>query len=94
MSLYNNDELEYINEVINLLEVNKFLPPKLLERAKNRVQINNLKRLIDAEKNIETREQMQIKLKECLDKEIKYQKTFSKFNKDKFLVRLLRKLGG
>ena len=91
MSLY-NDELEYINEVINLLEVNKFLPPKLLERAKNRVQINNLKRLIDVEKNIETREQMQIKLKECLDKEIKYQKIFSKLNKEKFIMKLFNKL--
>ena len=87
-----NEELEYINEIVNLLEVNNFLPPKLLERAKNRVQLNQLKRMIDTEKNIEVKEQLQTKQKECLDKEIKYQKIFSKFNSNKFLLRLIRKL--
>jgi len=91
MSHY-NEELEFVNEVINLLEVNNFLPPNLLERAKNRVQINQFKRLIDTEKNIEVKEQMQLKLKECLDKEIKFQKAFSKFNRNKFLMRLIRKI--
>jgi DNA polymerase III delta prime subunit len=91
MSHYNED-LEYINEIVNLLEVNNFLPPKLTERARNRCQINRFKRLIDTENNTEVREQIQIKLKECLDKEIKYQKIFSKFNKTKFIMRLIRKL--
>jgi len=89
-----DEELEYINEVFNLLDVNNFLPPKLLERAKNRVNINKLKHLVESEKNIEVKEQLQVKLNEHLDKEIKYQKFFSKFNKDKFIVRLLKKLHG
>ena len=93
MSNY-NEELAYINEVFNLLEVSNFLPPKILERAKNRVQINNLKKSIEQEKNIEYKETIQENLKECLDKEIKYQKLFSKFNKEKFIVKLLRKIRG
>jgi hypothetical protein len=92
--LATREEIEYLNEVLNLLEVNNFLPPKLLARAKNRVHINHLKRIIAEEKNIEVREQMQETLKKSLEIEIKCQKEFSKFNKEKFLVRLIRKLSG
>jgi len=82
------NEVNFLLDVINLLHINDLLPPKLLERSKNRVKINELEKDLKENPN----DILEKKLKKCRIEELKQQKKFKKFNKNNFIFSFLRRI--
>jgi len=95
------NKLEYLLEVVNLMEINKVIPKEIVDRAMNRLTINGLRDEIQEIKEAQAREmdfgssksneletknnELETKLKKCLEKEMKYQ------TKNNFLARIFRR---
>lgn len=87
---YNQENLEII-ECFKLLEEHNYFPKHIIDQARNRQEIKKIKLLMTKKSdNDEDREILQTRLKECLKKEVYFQK----INKSSFFKRIIRKICG
>jgi hypothetical protein len=82
-------KVDFILDILNLLEIENILPKEIVDRARNRAQVNELKdKLIDKyDENVNTQ------LKQCLAKEIEYQKK-SKEQRHSKIRKFVRQIRG
>ena len=73
-----SNKVELIFDIINQLEVNNLIPPKIIERSRNRIRLEKLRK----EHKINPSDDLSRTIKECMDKELilhkKIQELFQK----------------
>lgn len=72
---------EFLLDIVNLLEINKIIPKEIIERAMNRMAINGLREQLKEGHS----DEINNKLKKCLEREMKYQ------NKNNFFAKIFRR---
>jgi len=85
-----NKKIDFILDVINLAEINGYLPKELIERSRNRMKIEHLREQLKTEKN----ENLDKTLKKYIEKEIEFENYFKKNKKKNFISSLVLKLLG
>ena len=90
-------KVDFLLDVVNLLDVNGFLPSKLVERSRNRIKMERIREQIkelnpnDSQEKIN---ELEKELKKCFNKEIDLERFFKKMNRNKFIKKFLQKICG
>jgi hypothetical protein len=85
------NRIDYVFEVMNLLESNKLIPEIVTECAKNRVLISRYKEDVKSQSNEEQLKVVEEKLAKCQGREIKFQQMLSKSYKPSIFKRIFSK---
>jgi len=62
-----SSKVEFLFDIVNQLEVNNLIPSKIIERSRNRIRLEDLKR--EQEKN-PSDNNLKEEIKRCMDKEL------------------------